>query len=101
MLLLTKEAVISSFAIQKQRGAFSLNHIKDCIYTTVRRRPGPNRKFIMVLLLISVIRNARNVSERPLTYNYVRTMFGWKVDEYSTYNSIDNTVTIVGKQNRK
>ncbi len=81
-----------------QRGTFSPLHIKDAIVTTFKKRPGPNRKFILLLFALILVSALYGRSGAGLGYLYVRTRYGWEVEEFSLYKSIDSAVTIIGKK---
>ncbi len=80
----------------KKRNAFSLLHVKDCFQATFKRRQGPNRKYILILLAIDVIAQMPAYGEFSVAYNYVRTRYGWEVEEYSTYLSITSASSLLG-----
>ncbi len=81
----------------KKRNAFSPLHIRDCFTATFRKRQGPNRKYLLILFAIMLVNFAPFYGEIGINYNYVRTRFGWEVDEYSTYNSIVDATSLLGK----
>ncbi len=82
---------------QKQdRHPFSLFHIKDAIVTTFKPRPGPNRKYMLLFLVVLSICKAQFEGELSTAYYYVRTRYQWEVIEYSNYLSITAYASIIG-----
>ena len=82
---------------EKGKSAFSLSHISDCVNTTFKKREGPNRKYIMVMILIAMFTILPFSAERSIAFNYVRTRYEWELDEYSQYSSIVSATSIAGK----
>jgi hypothetical protein len=64
---------------------------------TFKKRPGPNRKYLFILMLIMILQIIPFFGEFTIAFLYVRTRFGWEVAEYSQYSSIVSSVGIVGK----
>ena len=70
-------------------------HVKDAIKTTLKKRPGPNRKYLWALMVVPFF------GEMNISYLYVRTRYEWQVDEYSNYYSIVSTAGLVGQLKEK
>ncbi len=83
--------------LQKSRDSFSLLHIKDAMVATFKKRPGPNRKFILILLCFVFTSIGPYFGEFAILYLFVRTKFGWRVNEYSRYSGIVSGLGILGK----
>ena len=83
--------------LQKKRGTFSPLLIKDSFVATFKWRYGPNRKYILILMAITLFTILPFAAEHSIAYNYVRTRYEWQVEEYSTYRSIVSAASIVGK----
>ena len=75
-------------------------HAWDCIKTTFKKREGPNRKYILIFMLMMAMNIMPFIGESSIAYNYVRTRYEWEVDEYSTYSSIVSASSLVGKQEK-
>ena len=65
---------------------------------TFKKRDGPNRKYLFLLIIMMVIQIIPFYGEFTIAFLYVRTRFGWEVDEYSQYSSIVSAIGIVGKK---
>ena len=52
---------------------------------------------MLILVLLSVFHVVPFFGEGTISYLYVRTRFGWEVDEYSNYRVADSVTSIVGK----
>ena len=50
----------------------------------------------MIIAMITFF-YAPYAGEHTIAYNYVRTRYGWEVEEYSTYKSIAEAMSIIGK----
>ena len=81
----------------KQRNAFSPMLVKDSFVATFKPRLGPNRKYIMVMILITMFTILPFSAERSIAFNYVRTRYEWELDKYSQYSSIVSATSIAGK----
>ena len=56
---------------------------------------------MLILVLLSVFHVVPFFGEGTISYLYVRTRFGWEVDEYSNYRVADSVTSIVGKYKSK
>jgi hypothetical protein len=65
---------------------------------TFKKRPGPNRKYLFLLIIMMVIQIIPFYGEFTIAFLYVRTRFGWEVDEYSQYSSIVSAIGIAGEK---
>jgi hypothetical protein len=65
---------------------------------TFKKRPGPNRRYLFILMIMMVIQIIPFYGEATIAFLYVRTRFGWEVDEYSQYSSIVSSIGIVGEK---
>ena len=83
--------------LQISRSAFSIQHPIDCIRTTIKKREGPNRTFVLIFMAMIALTIAPAIGEGAVAYNYVRTRYHWDVEEWSAYNSIMSTISIIGK----
>ena len=79
------------------RHPFSLYHIKDALTVTFKKRPGPNRKYLFLMMLMMIIYIVPFYGEFTISFLFVRSVFKWDVKEYSQYSSIVSSVSIVGK----
>ena len=79
------------------RHPFSLYHIKDALTVTFKKRPGPNRKYLFLMMLMMIIYIVPFYGEFTISFLFVRSVFKWDVKEYSQYSSIVSSVGIVGK----
>jgi hypothetical protein len=82
---------------QKKRNTFSPLHIWDSFKVTFRRRAGPNRKYIWLMILIHFSTFLPFFGEMTVAFSYVRIRYSWGVDEYSTYSSIVSSSSIVAQ----
>ena len=63
---------------------------------TFRKRPGPNRKYLLILITMMIFIVVPFFGEMNISYLYVRTRYGWEVEEYSQFYSIVSTAGIIG-----
>lgn len=82
---------------KKARNSFSPLLIKDAFKTVLKKRSGPNRKFIFVLMIIQIFTILPFFGEFTIAFSYVRIRYNWGVDEYSTYSSVVSITGIVGQ----
>ena len=64
--------------------------------TTLKKRPGPTQKFILLLITMILIDRIVDVGIDANEYNYTRTKFEWELDQFSQYTSIFISAIIVG-----
>ena len=50
--------------------------------TTFKKRPGPTRKFILLLIAVILFDRIVDVGVDANEYNYTRTKFEWEMNEY-------------------
>ena len=65
--------------------------------TTFKKRPGPIRTFILLLITMILLDRINDVGIDNNEYNYTRTKFEWEMDQYSQYSSIVISAIIIGK----
>ena len=53
--------------------------------------------YVCILIAVMVFHIAPLFGEGNIGYIYVRTRYGWEVEEYSTYKSIAEAMSIIGK----
>jgi len=82
---------------KKKRNNFSLFHITDAFKATFKKRAGPNRKYILIMMAIHICTLMPFFGEFTVAFSYVRIRYSWGVDEYSTYSSIVSSASIVGQ----
>ena len=70
--------------------------IVDCIGTTFKKRQGPNRKFILICMLLIVMQIVPYIGEFSIDYYFVRTVFEWGVTQYSTYSFVVSAASLIG-----
>ena len=82
----------------RNRSTLSLRLIKDAFVTTFRKRKGPNRKYITILLIVGVFTIAPMVGEEFVVgYPYVLKRYGWQVEENSRYKTIISVTELLAK----
>ena len=84
------------FFFQISRSAFSIQHPIDCFRTTIKKREGPNSTYLLIFMAMTALTITPAIGEGAVAYYYVRTRYSWDVEEYSAYNSIMSTCSIVG-----
>ncbi len=72
----------------KKRNAFSPLLILDAFRATFRKRLGPNRKYLLLTMVITTLTFMPFMGEGTVSYSYVKVRYNWGVDEYSTYSSV-------------
>lgn len=72
----------------QKRVMFSPFIIWDSFRVVFKKRAGPNRKFILILMAITVFTIMPFFGEFTVSFAYVRIRYNWGVDELSTYSSI-------------
>ena len=81
-----------------KRNAFSPLLVRDTLKATFKKREGPNRKYLLVLIAVTVFHYVPFYGEWVNYYNYVRTRYGWEVEEYSFYKTVDSLTSLAGIQ---
>ena len=76
---------------------FSWRHVRDAIHVTFRKRNGPNRKFVLLVISIFLFQVIPFFGEGSLSYLYVQTRYKWGVAEYSTYSTVTSIANLTGK----
>ena len=97
MLCMSTYSIIAF--LQVKRSAFSPLLIKDSFKAALRQRHGPNRKYILIFIALSVFHYVPFYGESTISYLYVRTRYGWDVNEYSNYRIADSVTSIAGETN--
>ena len=69
-------------------------HIYDSFRAAFRKRDGPNRKYILVLLMMMIFTVLAFSGEGNVSFSYVRLRYNWGVDEYSNYASVVSLASI-------
>ena len=87
----------NTFLLQNEKGAFSPSLVKDAFMTAFKKRPGPTRKFILLLVAMILLDRIVDVGVDANEYNYTRTKFEWEMNEYSRYTSIVISAVIIGQ----
>ena len=82
---------------QEQRKSFSPLVIKDVFVSVFRKRPGAERKYVFLLILISIFRCMPCIGENNISYAYTLSRYNWQVDENSDYRSITSMVDITSQ----
>ena len=95
--VITTVGNINTFLLQNDKGAFSPSHVKDAFMTTFKKRPGPTRQFILLLISMILFDRIVDVGVDANEYNYTRTKFEWEMNEYSQYSSIVISAIIIGQ----
>ena len=90
------KSLLFIYIIKVQKGAFSPSLVKDSIMTTLKKRPGPTQKFILLLITMILIDRIVDVGIDANEYNYTRTKFEWELDQFSQYTSIFISAIIIG-----
>ena len=72
----------------------SPRNITDALVTTFKIRP--KKKNICILCMIFVIFINYCTSDHIIDFMYVKRKFGWRVDKYSYFVSVTNTVGVIG-----
>jgi len=94
--LLMKGKMKMIISQSKDRHPFSPQHIKDALKVTFKKRPFPNRKYLLILMAMMVIQSAPFYGEHSIAFLFVRTKFDWDYKEYSKYSSIVSALSIAG-----
>ena len=81
-LVITTVGNINTFLLQNDKGAFSPSLVKDAFMTTFKKRSGPTRKFILLLIAVILFDRIVDVGVDANEYNYTRTKFEWEMNEY-------------------
>ena len=82
----------------KSKGSnFSLKLVKDAFVTVFRKREGPNRKYIIILLMVAVFTIAPMIGEEfVIGYAYVLKRYGWQVEQNSRYKTSISITELLG-----
>ena len=76
---------------------FSPMQIADSFNATFKKREGPNRKYLLVLMATFFFCIVPFMGEHTISFSYVRVRYDWGVGEYSNYSSIVSATGIVGQ----
>eukprot|EP00095_Tigriopus_kingsejongensis_P002938 maker-scaffold517_size150149-snap-gene-0.20 protein:Tk02938 transcript:maker-scaffold517_size150149-snap-gene-0.20-mRNA-1 annotation:"adenylate cyclase " len=86
---------------QRPRGEkisfLSWKHPYEALKTVFKERPHHRRMYMHLILVALAMILVPFSGESQVQYLYVRKKFGWEVDEFSTYRSIDSTIGILGE----
>ena len=63
----------------------------------MKRRPNNKRLYLGLTVTLFIVVVIPFLGEQSIKYLYVRTRYGWDVDEYSMYSSIDVGLAAVGE----
>ena len=80
-----------------QRKSFSPLVIKDVFVSVFRKRPGAERKYVFLLILISIFRCMPCIGENNISYAYTLSRYNWQVEENSNYRSITSMVDLTSQ----
>ena len=80
-----------------KRQSFSPLVIKDVFVSVFKRRPGQERKFVFLLILISIFRCMPCIGENNISYAYTLSRYNWQVEENSDYRSITSLVDLTSQ----
>ncbi|XP_059080926.1 proton-coupled folate transporter-like isoform X1 [Tigriopus californicus] len=80
-----------------KRNMFHPYHVWDSITTIFKPRPNHRRMYLLLLMGTMISIYAPFQGEKNVSYFYVRTRFGWEVDEYSNYNTFQQIVSTIGQ----
>ena len=81
-----------------KKSAFNISLVLDAFKATFRKRKGPNRKYIMVLIAVSMFTLVPFYGEfAVIGYAYVFTRYKWEVKEFARYSTIMGTIDIVAQ----
>ena len=76
---------------------FSPYHVWDALNVVGKKRPGPNRKFILLGIPLFVFHIMPHFGEKGLQYTYTQIRYDWKIEEYSRFSSITQAISLTGK----
>ena len=82
---------------KSERSLFSPYHVVDAVKCLFKKRPNNKRLYLGLTVTLFVIIVIPYIGEASIRYLYVRTRYGWEVEEYSLYRSIDVAIGAVGK----
>ena len=83
--------------VESKRRLFSPRHILDAFKTVLKPREDSKRLYIWLMMMTICLIISPFIGLGAVEYIYVRTRYGWEVDEYSTYQSYDSTIGIIGE----
>ena len=76
---------------------FHPRHAWGSIKTIFRNREGGKRLYLILLAISIAFELAPFAGKGQIEYLYVRTRFGWQVDEFSTFSTVDSIIVIAGE----
>lgn len=79
------------------RFIFSPMLIKDAFEAVFRKRPGKNRKMLLLMVAIFFMHLLPIFGEKSMAYLYVRTRYQWQVGEYGVYQSVTATTSVLSQ----
>lgn len=82
-----------------QLNVFSWRHPKASIVALTKKRPGSRRLYLFLVMIAIAMIISPFSGEGQVQYLFVRTKFGWGVDEFSNYRSFDSAMGIIGDKN--
>ena len=83
--------------MEKKRTLISWKHIRDAIRVMIKKRSYNRRLYLNMSMVIFIMVITPIFGELNIRYLYVRTRYGWEVDEYSRYTTFDSSLSIIGK----
>lgn len=83
--------------VESKRRLFSPRHILDAFKTVLRPREDSKRLYVWLMMFTICMILSPFIGIGAVEYLYVRTRYGWEVDEYSIFQSYDSTIGIIGK----
>ena len=87
---------ISTQSNQSVLDMFHPKHAWRSIKTIFLPREDGRRIYLFLLVVAIAFEIAPFVGRGQVEYLYVRSRFGWEVDEYSLYSSVDSAIGICG-----
>ena len=82
---------------KKKVHPLSLDHIKESVFVVTRKRENNKRFYLILYIGIIFAGHLSFEGESSVAYNYVRTRYGWEVNEYSDFSTITHIIDTVGQ----
>ena len=97
MLFLVHPWLILFQTGESKRNMFSPSQVVDAVKCSFKKRPNHRRMYLLLLIVIFVTEVGPFQGEANIRYLYVRTRYGWEVEEFSNYNTFNAGLTLIGK----
>ncbi|CAH1100538.1 unnamed protein product [Psylliodes chrysocephalus] len=78
------------------RDMFNPKHAIDTFNLVLKKTPGVNREYIMLMLLIVFIYSAVVDGEGGVFFLYAQSQFGWTIIEFSYFLTLNTLVHLIG-----